>query len=53
MTTLLTLLTTHDIPTYELSSPKEVHAVDGKLLERVTHKTEPLKLVLSSNLQHM
>ena len=39
----------HDIPTYELSSPKEVHAVDGKLLELVTHKTEPLKLLLSSN----
>ncbi len=42
-------VTTHGIPTYKLSSPKEVHAVDGKLLEQITHKTEPLKLVLSSN----
>lgn len=39
----------NDIPTYKLSSPKEVLAIDGKLLELVTHKTEPLNLVLSSN----
>ena len=40
---------TNNIPIYELSSPKRVHAVDGKLIELVTHKTEPLNLVLSSN----
>lgn len=32
-----------------LSSPKEVLAIDSKLIERVTHKTGPTKLVLSSN----
>lgn len=39
---------THNIPVYKITSPNEVHAIDGKLLESVTHKTELLKLILSS-----
>lgn len=39
----------HELPIYKLSVPEEVHAIDGTLLEVVTHRTEPLKLALSSN----
>ncbi len=39
----------HNLAVYELALPKEIHAIDGTLLETVTHKTEPLELVLSKN----
>lgn len=38
-----------NMPTCRLLTPKEVQAVDGKLLEVLAYKTEPLKLMLSSN----
>lgn len=33
----------HNLSVYKIVSPKEVHAIDGTLLETVTHKTEPLE----------
>lgn len=38
----------NDFPVYK-PMPKEVHAVDGRLLELITLKTELLKLTLSKN----
>lgn len=38
----------NDFPVYK-PTPKEVHAVDGRLLELITLKTELLKLTLSKN----
>lgn len=32
----------HNLATYELSTPKEVLAIDGKILELVTHRTQPV-----------
>lgn len=43
------LVKEYNILIQTLSSPREVLAVDGRLIERVTQKTEPLKLILSSN----
>ncbi len=39
----------NSLPLHKLTSPKEVLAIDSKLLEMVTHRTDPLKLILSSN----
>ena len=43
------LVSQANIPTIALSKPKEVLAIDGKLLYRVTHHTEPISLALSGN----
>lgn len=40
---------TNNSPMCRLSSPKEVVAIDGRLLVMVTHKTAPVKLILSKN----
>lgn len=37
------------IPTLPLPAPKEVFALDGRLLAHVTHHTVPLSLLLSGN----
>lgn len=37
------------LPVNKVATPKTVLAIDGKLLEIVTHRTDPVKLVLSSN----
>ena len=35
-----------DLPTEPLPEPKDVFALDGKLLVRVTHRTAPVSLLL-------
>lgn len=39
------------LPLIKLKTPKEVSAIDGTLLEVVTHQTQSLKLTLSGNHQ--
>lgn len=41
------LVTQSNIPTQELAEPKEVLAIDGKLLIWVTHRTTLISLTLS------
>lgn len=43
------LATLHNIPLIELSAPKKILAIDGSSLDVVTHKTEAIKLTVSSN----
>lgn len=45
MTNLLTLL----IPTGIIPDPKDLNALDGKLLAYITHFTIPLTLLISGN----
>lgn len=39
----------YNIPTETLPAPKNVYALDGKLLASVTHRTAPVSLLLSGN----
>lgn len=41
----------HRLPLQELDKPQEVLALDNCQIAMVTHKTEPLKLLLSGNHQ--
>lgn len=43
------LVTQANISTQKLSESKEVLAIDGRLIERATHKTTPISLTLSGN----
>ena len=44
-----TLVTQAGIPVEALPAPKDVNALDGRLLARITHHTVPLSLILSGN----
>ncbi|XP_037626231.1 uncharacterized protein LOC119488550 [Sebastes umbrosus] len=46
-----TLVTQAGIPVEALPAPKDVNALDGRLLARITHHTVPLSLILSARSQ--
>lgn len=43
------LVTTDGLPVELLPDPKDVNALDGRLLARITHITAPLNVLLSGN----
>lgn len=43
------MVRSNHLPVFELQKPRKVLAIDGKLIEIVTHKTQLIKLILCSN----
>ena len=39
----------HNLQVYQLDQPKRILAIDGQPIDSVTHKTQPLKLILLGN----
>lgn len=45
------LVQKHNLPVYQLDQPKRILAIDGRPIGSVSHKTQPINLILSGN-QH-